>query len=277
MQRQLRRRRRRRRRQTAAAADAAAAEKAAAETAAADKAAAVEKEAKATAVEEATINAPEAPPAESTPDPEGRDPANKWPRGDLDAQAKILQKRLGLPEPFENLTPMVGIRFEEFKKFGRIPRSDEARAAGVLVEFDPVTMSAIFMSHTWWERSIKYHGADQDPPFTAPYTAKDGEYDVGTPDLQTGADKDKKFAVMCRGVEKLVAKGFPKDPFLWVDWFSIDQTDDDIKVKGVRSIIHYTTMCDAMLIPTPDDNCRYAMIDGTISPAVIPVYGTRGW
>ena len=44
-----------------------------------------------------------------------------------------------------------------------------------------------------------------------------------------------------------------------------------MKGKGVRSLIHWATQCDAMLVPTAEDEVTADWPEG------IPDYGTRGW
>ena len=57
---------------------------------------------------------------------------------------------------------------------------------------------------------------------------------------------------------------------LWVDWQSIYQDDKEEKMKGVRSLIKYATLCDYMLVPTEEEELPQV-------PAQIPGYGSRGW
>lgn len=54
-------------------------------------------------------------------------------------------------------------------------------------------------------------------------------------------------------------------------WQSIYQDDDEIKYKGVVSLVAYTTMCSYMLIPL-DTNTPLSGF-----PVDIPNYGDRGW
>ena len=55
-----------------------------------------------------------------------------------------------LTDLFDEFTPMVGMLFDDFKKCGHIPRSDEARREGWLTEFDPEVHQAVFVSQNWW-------------------------------------------------------------------------------------------------------------------------------
>ena len=59
---------------------------------------------------------------------------------------------------------------------------------------------------------------------------------------------------------------------LW--WQSIYQDDPEVKGKGVRSLIKYTTRCSYMLVPTEEEELTG---DAAGYPEDIPVYGSRGW
>ena len=84
--------------------------------------------------------------------------------------------------------------------------------------------------------------------------------------------KDLKWSIICAGVEKLIEEQGLKaeDVMLWVDWQSIYQDDKEEKMKGVRSLIKYATLCDYMLVPTEEEELRRY-------PHKIPGYGSRGW
>ena len=79
--------------------------------------------------------------------------------------------------------------------------------------------------------------------------------------------------MICAGVETLIKKqGLKaKDVVLWVDWQSIYQDDKEEKMKGVRSLIKYATLCDYMLVPTEED------VLSNHGPDSIFSYGDRGW
>ena len=170
---------------------------------------------------------------------------------------------------FEMTTPMLVMPFGVFKAQGRIMKStkawrDEALAAGSLVEHEEGSSQiAIFISHTWWDRS--FADASNDP---------NNPYDKGAPDWQTGKNKNLKWRVLCAGVERLIKiKGLKEeDVSLWVDWQSIYQDDEAEKLKGVVSLIRYATLCQYMLVPTDQE-----FLPSTYSPHDIPAYGSRGW
>ena len=52
---------------------------------------------------------------------------------------------------------------------------------------------------------------------------------------------------------------------------AVYQDDRETKLKGVRSLIQYATMCEYMLVPTEEEGGL------SLFPHAIPGYGTRGW
>ena len=189
---------------------------------------------------------------------------------------------------FEMTTPMLVMPFRNFKAQGRIMKStkawrDEALAAGSLVEHKEGSgQIVIFISHTWWDRS--FTDATNDP---------NNPYDVGAPDLQRDypdeqreneegemvtyqRPKNLKWRVICAGVQRLLEQEGLKEEevSLWVDWQSIYQDDEAEKLKGVKSLIRYATLCQYMLVPTEEAELDILAAD---SPAWIPAYGSRGW
>jgi hypothetical protein len=78
---------------------------------------------------------------------------------------------------FPLLTPMLVMRFETFKKQGRLVRSDEAQVQELLEHFASAGHIAIFISHRWWRT------------------------DVGHPDYTEGEKAHLKFRTVVRLVE----------------------------------------------------------------------------
>ena len=52
---------------------------------------------------------------------------------------------------------------------------------------------------------------------------------------------------------------------------TVYQDDKEEKLKGVKSLIQYATMCEYMLVPTEEEGGLLG------DPSWIPGYGTRGW
>ena len=205
------------------------------------------------------------------------------------AQAANTNAALSFGQQFELTTPMLVMPFGVFKAQGRIMKStkawrDEALAAGSLVVHEEGSGKiVIFISHTWWDRS--FTDATNDP---------NNPYDVGAPDLQAKypdeqrrgrvsgkmvtyqRPKNLKWRVICAGVQRLLEQEGLKEEevSLWVDWQSIYQDDEAEKLKGVKSLIRYATLCQYMLVPTEE-----AELEGpaTRYPEDIPAYGRRGW
>ena len=171
---------------------------------------------------------------------------------------------------FPYTTPMLVMSIADFKRLGRIMKSttewrERALRKGLLQVYDPSKHVAIFISHTWWDRAFKDASNNPKDP-----------YDKGAPDYQTGEKKDRKWRTICAGVDNLIAKqALERDKvMLWVDWFSIHQGDRPLKLKGVESLIKYTTMCRFMLIPTEERELDPVAAN---YPEEIPAYGARAW
>ena len=163
------------------------------------------------------------------------------------------------------------MRWNKFETLGRIPRSDEAQLAGLMEDADDSAgVTCIFISHSWWERSKE----------------------TAAPDFTSGELAHLKYKVICGGVRALITReGLDASRVaLWCDYFSIDQVDDARKAQGVRSMAHYTTACDLMLIPVATPHVvseEYAAAAaGTAAPAEecmayypeeVADYGARGW
>ena len=54
---------------------------------------------------------------------------------------------------------------------------------------------------------------------------------------------------------------------------AVYQDHKEEKLKGVKSLIQYATMCEYMLVPTEEERVASSLM----GPSMIPGYGTRGW
>lgn len=192
-------------------------------------------------------------------------------------QAKLRARQLNLEKPFVHNATMVGIPWNVFSKIGSIPRSDQA--SQFLVDFTPASMEGVFVSHEWWVRSPRQY---------APRVTVDGMGKVAfhyvaeqtaQPDYPDGHAQEAhlKYRVVCSGVMELMQRGVldgSKTPFIWMDYFSVNQIDADDREDALDSMVHYLSMCKAMLIPTQQE-------DGAIARASCPEeldgYCTRCW
>ena len=88
--------------------------------------------------------------------------------------------------------------------------------------------------------------------------------------------KNLKWRVICAGVQRLLEQEGLKEEevSLWVDWQSIYQDDEAEKLKGVKSLIRYATLCQYMLVPTEEAKL---VNRADWLPERIPAYGSRGW
>ena len=158
---------------------------------------------------------------------------------------------------------MMVMRYVDFVQQGGIPRSDVARRKGLLVKLDETQHIPVFVSHTWWLRPKAATG-----------------YDAGQPDYQDGDKAHLKFRVTVRGVERLIEeRGLDRSKVvLWIDWFSIEQDDRELKLAGIQSLIRYVTRCEYMLIPVEVEE-RIEELGGCASfdPGSLPAYGPRAW
>jgi hypothetical protein len=162
--------------------------------------------------------------------------------------------------------PMLIIRFSDFERFGMIPRSSDTRktredATDVdedgklldLLEVNHVSadMKLIFISHRWLR-------PNEDPT-------------KAHPDDVEGS----KHKLICAGVRKLAdRKGWDINQIgLWLDFCGVEQDDGMLLKAGVASLRGYISLCDAVLIPSPE---MPEAGDRTVDK--IPgEYGARAW
>jgi len=208
---------------------------------------------------------------------------------------------------------MIVMPFNAFKEQGRICKSMEAwrrtaREKKALVEFARVEYGtgkvnrdgtldgtlviaegkvAIYISHAWWHRDFQDDDQVAEALRCEQLGLEPDKYDKGAPDYQSGEKRNKKWSIICLGVECLIREKhlLAEDIMLWVDWLSIYQDDEEVKELGVRSLICYASLCEYMLIPTEQedlDPCTNPDSGDWIpnsgeSPQYIPGYGSRSW
>jgi len=169
-------------------------------------------------------------------------------------------QKTGQPE-----TPMTAVPLLDFLECGHIPRSNE-KLAKLVVEglFDLI----IFVSHRWW-------GGDK-------------------PDREDNI----KYRLLCDGLRNL-AKGKEADRSkvgVWMDYPCIEQDNDDLKWKGVQSLIRcvapfhpracfdlafpsscnhsFAATADCILVPSEDSFEEFGKKEDI---AAIENYGERAW
>ncbi len=163
--------------------------------------------------------------------------------------------------------PMRVIAFSDFECFRMIPRSSDTRKTqkggskesdheGKLLHLHDVNevsrdMKLIFISHRWLR-------PDVDPAKAHPDDAQ-----------------GSKHKLICAGVRKLgVKKGWNINQVgLWLDFCGVEQDDDVLLKAGVASLRGYISICDAVLIPSPDVP---EAGDNTVDK-IAGEYGARAW
>jgi hypothetical protein len=206
-------------------------------------------------------------PPEGAQEADGKqEEANSPPANELKRTSMISrqQSEKRMREQFEEKTPMLVLPWSAFKEQESLVRSDVALKEDMLIQYDGTSHTAIFISHNWWQTA----GA-------ATRMAMGTTTDTGQPDYTSGEDANLKYHVIKLGVASLIEKDGldPSRVVLWMDWFSINQDDPDLKTLGIASLLRYTTNCTHMLVPLAqelaDVNIKY--------PEQIPTYGKRAW
>jgi hypothetical protein len=84
-----------------------------------------------------------------------------------------------------------------------------------------------------------------------------------------------KHKLICAGIRKLAErKGWDiTNVGLWLDFCSIEQDNNDLLLAGVKSLRGYISICDAVLIPSPEVPAASVRTVDQITGA----YGERGW
>jgi len=139
---------------------------------------------------------------------------------------------------------MLVIPYNVWLTLKRIPKNvkawrNTALSKGWLVMYES-SMIVVFISHTWWDR--EFTDETNDPT---------NQYDKGSPDFQTGLNKDLKYRSICRGLEDLIAEcDFdPSRVHVLIDWACIYQDDMEMKMEGVRSLLGWIGKSSALYVP----------------------------
>ena len=156
-----------------------------------------------------------------------------------------------------DLTPMLVIPYNVWLTLGRIPKNagkawrDMAFSKGWLVEYKS-SMIVVFISHAWWDRE-----------FTDDTNDPTDKYDKGSPDFQTGPNKDLKYRTICHGLEDLIAEcDFdPSRVHVLIDWTCIYQDDREMKMKGGRSLINWMGKCSALYVPLQECGAAFRFFE----------------
>ncbi len=156
--------------------------------------------------------------------------------------------------------PMRILRFSALEKFGKLPRSSDNLTSQIC--YDDKDLKLVFISHRWLR-----------PWHTKEECEEHGHVWAGMahPDDAAGS----KYKLICAGVRKLVEKkGWDiSQVALWLDFCCIEQDDKIVQAAGIKSLRGYISICDAVLIPSPEVPAASARTVDQITGD----YGGRAW
>ncbi len=127
----------------------------------------------------------------------------------------------------------------------------------------PIVAKLVFISHRWlrpWHtrEECERHGHEWA--------------EMPHPDDAAGS----KHRLICASIPKLACEmGWEvSDVYLWLDFCGIEQDDPGLLLAGVESLLAYISVCDCLLIPSPEVPTR----DLPMTVERIPgEYGDRSW
>jgi hypothetical protein len=84
-----------------------------------------------------------------------------------------------------------------------------------------------------------------------------------------------KYALICAGIPKLAEKNSWNldHVYLWLDFSGIEQDNIELLLAGVQSLRGYVSLCDALLIPSPEVPLDSKRSTDTVGGQ----YGQRAW
>lgn len=169
------------------------------------------------------------------------------------------------------------LRFSDFERFGKIPRSSDSKKATSelaqdcshsTVDLIDITMlsrdeKVIFISHRWLRPWKKQEECERNRHEWA---------GMAHPDDADGS----KHKLICQGIRQLAQQKewHINQLTLWLDFCSVEQDDDDLLKAGVDSLRGYISVCDAVLIPSPEvpkEGCQKTV------DQIAGGYGDRAW
>ncbi len=165
-----------------------------------------------------------------------------------------------LAQPISQDAPMRVVRFTDFQKHGKLPRSNERMTVDVSDLYGDSKL--IFISHRWirpWKTREECEGNAH---------AWAG---MPHPDYASGT----KHALICAATKKLAEKKNwdVTNVYLWLDFFSVDQDDARLLQAAAASLRAYVSVCDAVIIPAPGIPTER---DRTVD-RISGDYGIRAW
>ena len=195
----------------------------------------------------------------------------------LCARRQVVESLQELFASIKPTAPMLVVRFSDFERFGKIPRSSDWRKAAAELaqvsnhdQVDLINISRlsgcdklIFISHRWLR-----------PWKTREECEENGHEWAGMPHPDDAAGS--KHKLICKGVVELAKrKEWQIDQVcLWLDFCGVEQDDVPLLKAGVASLRGYISVCDAVLIPSAKVRDRVG--EKTIDK-IGGGYGNRAW
>ncbi len=177
------------------------------------------------------------------------------------ACGQVVQELKKLFASIKTEAPMLILEFETFKKFEKIPRSSDKLTKDISHFSSDIKI--VFISHRWLR---PWHSQDE--------CEKQGHTWAGMahPDDAAGS----KHKLICAGIKKLAEKkGWDLGKVcLWLDFCGVEQDNLHLLQAGVASLRGYISLCDAVLIPSPEVPAQ----DGwNTVDKIAGGYGERAW
>jgi hypothetical protein len=156
---------------------------------------------------------------------------------------------------------MYVVEFKKFEKFGELPRSSDKLAKDISQVSGDTRI--IFISHRWLR-----------PWHTQQECEREGHKWAGMahPDDDAGS----KHKLLCAAVHQLAEEKDwnIQDVCLWLDFCSVEQDNLYLLRAGVASLRGYISVCDAVLIPSPEVPAEH---DQRTVDKIAGDYGQRAW
>jgi hypothetical protein len=153
------------------------------------------------------------------------------------------------------------VDFKKFESFGKLPRSSD-RITRDLCEV-PGDTTLVFISHRWLR-----------PWHTKEECEANGHVWAGMahPDDNAGS----KHSLVCASIRKLAPQnGWDVNKLcVWLDYCGVEQDIPHLLQAGVASLRGYISLCDAVLIPSPEVPAKQ---NARTVDKIPGEYGERAW
>jgi hypothetical protein len=179
----------------------------------------------------------------------------------LAMNGQVIDQLKNLFNSIKKDSPMLVVEFKSFSKFGKLPRSNDKLTKEVSLL--PAEHKIVFISHRWlrpWQS--KQECEEQGHEWAG----------MAHPDDEAAS----KHKLICAGIAKLAEKKQwdLNNVCLWLDFCCVEQDNLQLLQAGVASLRGYISVCDAVLIPSPEVPAQDG--NGTVD-MIAGGYGERAW